>query len=292
MVKPAKKREMVRYMIQEYGLDIKQACRSIDLERSSYYYQSKVKDDSELLNHLNTLAEQHPRYGFKKMYHTLRSQGKNWNHKKVYRVYKELGLHLTRKKKRRLPVRERQKISLPSAVNQVWSMDFMSDALSNGRRFRTLNILDDYNREVLWIEIGLSIGAQHMIDLLQWIIKERGKPRAIRVDNGTEFTSSIFMSFCDKHNIEIRYIQPGKPVQNALIERFNRTYRTEILDCRIFENLIQVKEVTLQWIAHYNLNRPHESLFNLSPIAFLFKKKDYAFSDDRSSIFSNRILIL
>lgn len=274
MVKPAQKREIVEYLIQEHSLGIQQACQCIGLQRSSYYYQSKSKDDALLVVLLTALCEQHPSYGFKKMFHSLRNQGYSWNHKKVYRLYKKLGLNLLRKPKRRLAAREKQSLEVPAQTNQVWSMDFMSDALFNNRRFRTLNIIDDYNREALWIEISLSIGAKHMTDLLEWIVKERGKPKAIRVDNGPEFVSHIFMQWCHKHRIEIRYIQPGKPVQNAFIERFNRTYRTEVLDARIFNNLILVREITNEWLLHYNYNRPHEGLQNLTPMQYLLKKEN------------------
>ncbi len=266
----------MEYMIQEHGLSIRQACRSIRLQPSSYYYHSKPKDDTLLIESLSGLSQDHPGYGFKKMFYTLRSQGFPYNHKKVYRIYKQLGLNLIRKTKRRVPARECQALDIPSQSNQVWSMDFMNDALFNGRRFRTFNVIDDYNREALWIEIGLSIAAKHITDLLEWIVKERGKPKAIRVDNGPEFTSCAFIHWCHKHRIEIRYIQPGKPVQNALIERFNRTYRTEVLDARIFDNLIEAREITLQWIEHYNRNRPHESLQNLSPFQYLLKEENSA----------------
>lgn len=274
MVKPVKKREIVEFMTREHSLNIRQACQCVSLERSSFYYQSKRKEDSELIDCLSDLSEKHPSYGFKKMFHSLRNQGYGWNHKKVYRVYKKLGLNLLRKRRRRLASRERQNLEVPSTYNEVWSMDFMSDALFNSRRFRTLNIIDDYNREVIWIEVGLSIGAKHMTDLLEWIVKERGKPKAIRTDNGPEFTSSTFTNWCYKHRIEIRYIQPGKPVQNAFIERFNRSYRTEVLDTRIFNNLVEVREITSEWVEHYNNERPHESLKNLSPTQYLLKKKN------------------
>lgn len=195
-------------------------------------------------------------------------------HKKVYSIYKKLGLNLLRKRRRRLASRERQNLEVTKAQNEVWSMDFMSDSLFNSRRFRTLNIIDDYNREVIWIEIGLSIGAMHITDLLEWIVKEQGKPKAIRTDNGPDFTSSVFTNWCHKHIIEIRYIQPGKPTQNAFIERLNRSYRTEVLDARIFKNLIEVREITSEWIEHYNNQRPHESLQNLSPMQYLLKKEN------------------
>lgn len=274
MVKPATKREVVDYLVSEYPMNIRQACKSLNLERSSYYYHPKRKDDTDIIDCLNQLSEKHPSYGFKKMFHSLRNQGFSWNHKKVYRVYKKLGLNILRKRRRRLASRERKNLEVPSNYNEVCSMDFMSDSLFNSRRFRTLNIIDDYNRESIWIEIGLSIGAKHMTDLLEWIVKERGKPKAIRTDNGPEFTSSVFTNWCHKHRIEMRYIQPGKPVQNAFIERFNRSYRTEVLDARIFNNLIEVREITSDWMEHYNNNRPHESLGNLSPMRYLWKKEN------------------
>ena len=262
---------MVAYMTSEYNLSIQQACRNVRIQRSSYYYQPRGRDDKELIAQLNRLADEHPSYGFRKMYHSLRNAGYPWNKKRVHRVYKALGLNLQRKRKRRLPVRARNPLEQPNSSNEVWSIDFMSDALFNGRRFRTLNIIDDYNREALWIEVGLSIGAQHMIDLLNWIIKERGKPKAIRTDNGPEFTSIGFTQWCHKHRIEIWYIQPGKPVQNAFIERFNRSFRTEVLDMRSFESIVQVRELSLEWVEHYNTHRPHESLGNVSPLQYLLQ---------------------
>lgn len=274
MVKPATKREVVDYLVSEYPMNIRQACKSLNLERSSYYYHPKRKDDTDVIDCLNQLSEKHPSYGFKKMFHSLRNEGFGWNHKKVYRVYKKLGLNILRKRRRRLASRERQNLEVPEKYNEVWSMDFMSDSLFNSRRFRTLNIIDDYNRESIWIEAGLSIGAMYVTDLLEWIVKERGKPKAIRTDNGPEFTSSVFTNWCHKHRIEIRYIQPGKPVQNAFIERFNRSYRTEVLDARIFNNLIEVREITSDWMEHYNNNRPHESFGNLSPMQYLLKKEN------------------
>lgn len=171
MVKPATKREVVNYLVSEYAINIRQACKSLNLERSSYYYQPKKKDDSELIDCLNTLFEKHPSYGFKKMFHSLRNQGFLWNHKKVYSVYKKLGLNILRKRRRRLASRERQNLEIPSNYNEVCSMDFMSDSLFNSRRFRTFNIIDDYKWEAIWIETGLSIGAMHMTDLLEWIVK-------------------------------------------------------------------------------------------------------------------------
>jgi putative transposase len=185
-----------------------------------------------------------------------------------------MGLNMVRKRKRRLPIRERNVLSVPLQSNQSWSMDFMHDTLFNQRNFRTLNVIDDYNREVLWIDINLSIGAKRVVEVLNHIIEQRDKPKSIRVDNGPEFISSVFTNWCHKHRIEIHYIQPGKPTQNAYIERFNRTYRSEILDKYRFESLAEVRELSYQWIEHYNHIRPHESLGNISPQIFLLKEKN------------------
>jgi putative transposase len=262
----------VDYLHKNHLLKISQACKIVSLCRSMYYYKASInKDDQKIISLLNELAEKHPTYGFWKLFHSLKNQGHAWNHKKVYRIYTALKMNLKRKRKRRLPDREKQSLEVPKQANEIWSMDFMSDALVNGRNFRTLNIIDDFNRESIWIDIAYSIPSALMVNLLEWIIKEKGKPQTIRVDNGPEFISATFTNWCHKHRIEIRYIQPGKPTQNAYIERFNRSYRTEILDAYRFESLKQVKELTHQWMEHYNQYRPHESLQNLSPIDFKLK---------------------
>lgn len=255
-------------MTNSHLLSIRRACSLINLCRSSAYYREKKRDDARIIDALSNLAELHPTYGFRKMYHTLKNDGHLWNHKRVRRVYRQLGLNLVRKRKRRLPNRERHPLKVPIQMNQTWSMDFMSDALWSGRRFRTLNIIDDFNREAIWVETAMAIGAKHLTNLLEWLIGERGKPKAILVDNAPEFTSITFTHWCHKRRIALLYIQPGKPLQNALIERFNRSYRTEVLDCQVFHSMIQVRERTNQWIEHYNRHRPHESLGNKSPIDY------------------------
>ncbi len=250
-------------------ISIRRACFLLGMNRSSYYYKAHPLDDTELIEKLNELAFKYPSYGFRKLRFLLKNQGYEWNHKRIYRVYKQLKMNLKRKSKRRLPKRESVPLTTPCRANEVWSMDFMCDSLYNGRSFRTLNILDDYNRELLWIEIGMSIGAKSLVDVLSCVIKERGKPRVIRVDNGVEFRSVAFTNWCFKHRIVIRYTQPGKPTQNAYIERFNRSYRSEVLDAYVFDSIKQVKSLTFDWIQHYNYRRPHESLNQLAPIEYL-----------------------
>jgi len=238
-----------------------------------YYYIPKEKDDTELIGLLQKLAEDHPSYGFRKMFYTIRNKGYHFNHKKVYRVYTQLGLNLKRKAKKRLPSRIKEPLIVPETINQVWSMDFMSHSLYAGRRFRVLNVIDDYNREAVWMDIDFSMGASYVIELLSYMIESRGKPLQIRVDNGPEFISSVFTNYCNKHQIEIKYIQPGKPTQNAFIERFNGSFRREVLNTYIFYTIKQVKKMTDMWMIKYNHDRPHESLGNVSPIEYLNKKE-------------------
>lgn len=234
------------------------------LPRSQYYYRSK-KDDKEVIRALQGLAEQYPVYGFKKLYAYIRRKGYPWNHKKVYRVYRLLKLNKRRKGKRRLPSRVKQPLEQAAMLNQSWSMDFMSDSLVCGRKFRTLNVIDDYNREALAIEVDTSLSAKRVIRVLERVIEEHGKPCTIRVDNGPEFTSKDFELWCKDRSISIQFIQPGRPMQNGFIERFNGSYRKEILDAYAFFELYEVRQLTREWVEEYNTNRPHEALNNLTP---------------------------
>ncbi len=235
------------------------------LAKSQYYYQSK-SDDKEVIAALQQLAERHPSYGFRKLYAYIRRMGNSWNHKKVYRVYRLLKLNKKRRGKRRLPNRVKRPLQQQTAINQSWSMDFMSDSLISGRKFRTLNVIDDCNREALAIEVDTSLSAKRVIRTLEQVINWRGKPQIIRVDNGPEYTSKDFELWPREKSIAIQYIQPGKPMQNGFIERFNGSYRKEILDAYVFFELQEVRQLTAEWIEEYNSNRPHEALNNLTPI--------------------------
>lgn len=234
------------------------------LTKSQYYYQSK-KDDKEVITALQQLAEQHPTYGFRKLFAYIRRAGHSWNHKRVYRVYRLLKLNKKRRGKRRLPTRVKEPLQQQADINQSWSMDFMSDSLVNGRKFRTLNVIDDCNREALAIEVDTSLSAKRVIRTLEQVINWRGKPQIIRVDNGPEYTSKDFELWARERSIVIQFIQPGKPMQNGFIERFNGSYRKEILDAYVFFELNEVRRLTEEWIEEYNINRPHEALNNLTP---------------------------
>ena len=253
--------------MQQEKISIGRACRVLCLSRSMWYYCSR-KDDSLVEDKLTTLAEKLPTKGFWEYYGRIRNEGLIWNHKRIKRVYNKLGLNLRRRKKRRLPPREKQSLQVPAEMNQTWSMDFMQDSLESGRKFRCLNLIDDFNRECLAIEVDISLSGQRVARVLERAIEFRGRPAEIRVDNGPEFISSALAQFCEKENIQLRYIQPGRPMQNGFIERFNKSLRTDVLDAYIFQSLDQVREIAQQWQQDYNLNHPHSSLGGMSPVKY------------------------
>ena len=257
-------------MIKTHELAVVRACRSVGLSKSAYYETpiDWVSRDRELIEALRSLADSHPRRGFWKYYKMLRRAGRAWNHKRLYRVYCEMKLNHRRRAKQRVPVRDPQPLWVPDRPNVVWSADFMSDALYHGRRFRTFNVLDDHNREAVAIEIDTSLTAPRIIRVFEQLKSWRGLPDVLRVDNGPETMAHEFVDWAKGNGMMIQYIEPGEPNQNAYIERFNRTYRDEVLDLYLFETLEQVREITHRWLIDYNEHRPHDSLGDLTPIEY------------------------
>ncbi len=245
----------------------------MNLARSMWYYQRR-KDDREVIDKLNEMAERMPTRGFDEYYGRIRREGLLWNRKRVLRVYRLLKLKLRRKRKKRLPARVAQPLCQPDRPNETWSADLMEDALEYGRRIRILNIIDDYNREALCMDVQFTYPGEYVVRAMQVLEAEKGLPRCIRVDNGPEFISKVFQEYCKGKGIEILYIQPGKPTQNAYVERFNRLYREDILDAYLFSSIEQVRILTERFQSDYNNHHPHASLGKMSPIEYLHDEEN------------------
>lgn len=260
---------LAQFMIEEHGVSQRQACKALGMPRSTVQYHPKAKNDTEVIAQLEKLIEKHPAIGFWQSYFRLRRKGFAWNHKRVYRIYTSLKLNIRRRFKKRLPTRVKQALFQPDAINQVWSIDFMSDSLWDGRKFRVLNVIDDYNREMLAMEADLSLPALRVIRVLEFLLEFRGLPKMIRVDNGPEFISHILDEWCRKHGVELVYIQPGKPMQNGYVERCNGSVRKELLNANVFYTLAEVREKIEDWMEDYNHHRPHQSLGYRAPVDLL-----------------------
>lgn len=265
------RREFVDYARQVHGASLRMACRAVGISDSVYRYKPDPHRDDEVIAKLQEAVERYPAHGFSKLFKILRRWGHPWNHKRVYRVYTELNLNKRRRGKKRLPTRNPEPLAVPTIPNHCWSMDFMCDSLFCGRRFRTFNLLDDFNREVLAIEIDLSLPAPRVIRVLDRAVTWRGYPKKLRMDNGPEFISTVLAEWAEEHDIQLEFTQPGTPTQNAYIERFNRTYRDEILNMHVFRTLTEVRELTEDWMREYNDERPHDSLDDLTPWEYLAK---------------------
>jgi len=258
---------MVAYVVEHHQISISRACRVASLPKSMYYYQ-RLKDDSETIAKLQELALAYPTEGQDLYYGRIRTQGYKWNYKRVRRVYLLLGLNQRRKVRKRLPARVKTPLLRPDNPGEMWSMDFMNDVLTNQRKFRTLNVIDDFNREAIAIEVAHSMPAVRVTGILEQVICEQGKPQCIRVDNGPEFISKEFTTWCKDNHIEIRYTQPGRPMQNGYIERFNRSFRESILDAYLFDDITQVQLLAEEWVNDYNSKRPHEALEGKTPLEY------------------------
>lgn len=262
------KREAVRYLTTEEQFSNRRACKLIGISRTTCQYKAKQKDDSELQMALTTLTDKHAAIGYWQCCYRLWNKGYPWNHKRIYRVYTDMKLNIRRRAKKRLPDRIKQPLLVAAAPNETWSIDFMCDSLTDGRKFRLLNIIDDFNRESLAIEVDTSLPALRVIRVLDTLITQRGKPANIRTDNGPEFISHRLQQWCEDNAITLQYIQPGRPMQNAYIERKNGSIRRELLNTYLFYSLAEVRTMSAEWRMDYNTERPHKSLGYLSPLKY------------------------
>ncbi|WP_395375807.1 IS3 family transposase [Marinicella sp. W31] len=275
---PVDKKTVVKYLVREHDLTISQSCRLIHLSRSCMYRSEVIKrGDSEVIDVINQAISVNGRWGFWKCYQYSRLQGYKINHKRLYRVYCAMNMNVPRRTRKRLPAQVKQPMYVAARENQNWSMDFMHDSLFNGRTFRVLNIIDEGLREALAIEVDTSLPSARVVRVLERLKEERGLPRFIRVDNGPEFVSCRLQQWCEENHVQLLFIQPGKPTQNAYIERFNRTFRHELLNAYVFDHLDQVREMAWQWMIQYNEQRPHDALDGMTPKAFREKVENYTF---------------
>jgi len=260
----------VDYLVTDEKLSNRKACKLMGISRTTCQYKAKPKDDTALQNALTTLTTKHVAIGYWQCCYRLWNKGYRWNHKRIYRVYTDMKLNIRRRSKRRLPERLKIPLTTPTAANQIWSIDFMSDSLVDGRKFRLLNVIDDFNRESLAIEVDTSLPSLRVIRVLERLIAQRDCPANIRCDNGPEFISHKLEEWCsdERRRISLQFIQPGKPTQNAYIERKNGSMRRELLDAYLFTSLKEVRCLSEAWRHDYNTERPHKSLGYHSPHSY------------------------
>ena len=261
------RRELAEDAVTHKGVSVALACRTFGVSESCYRYTPKLDQENERIAGLLVgLTQARRNWGFGLCFLYLRNvKGHGWNHKRVYRIYRELELNMRIKPKKRLKREKPEELAVPDHPNTVWSMDFMADRLEDMRAFQLLNVVDDFNREGLGIEVDFSLPATRVTRALDRIIEWRGRPLAIRVDNGPEYISDCLHQWAETRGIAIQHIQPGKPQQNAYVERYNRTVRHEWLDQYMFATIKEVQDYATDWLWTYNNDRPNMGLGGITP---------------------------
>jgi putative transposase len=253
--------------MKDIGVSVRRACVLTDLNRSTYQYRRQEKADEELLrNRLRELALQRPRFGSPRLTVLIRRELGSVNHKRIERIYAAEGLQvpLRRKRRRRGTVRQ-VPLALPTEPGERWSMDLVADSFSDGRRFRSLTIVDDFSRECPAIEVDTSISGARIVRVLKRLSESCNLPKIIVTDNGPEFTSRAMLVWADESDVRLHFIEPGKPTQNAFIESFNGKFRDECLNENWFKNLEDARKKVEYWRHDYNTKRPHRSLRQMTP---------------------------
>ena len=276
MVEPAAKREAVDYANQRHGLSRARACGLFQTGRSTFYYRAKKRDDGPLLAALQDAAARRRRWGYRRLLVVLRRAGWADNHKRVYRLYRQAHLQVPKRRKRKTAKWRGEKPMAPRRINERWSMDFMHDATAAGRKIRLLNVVDDFTRECLRIEVDTSLSGHRVTRVLDQLMELRGKPHSLLMDNGPEFTGKALDQWAYANGVRLQFIEPGKPMQNPYVESFNGKLRDECLNEHWFLDPPEARTITEQWRIDYNDVRPHSALNNLTPAEFAKKSKNGA----------------
>lgn len=258
---------MAKHSVQTRHLSIRLACQAFGISHTCYRHLPRYcAENAEIADQLLILTHNQRNWGFGLCFLYLRNvKGYGWNHKRVYRIYSELALNLRIKPKRRIVREKPEALAVPAQINQCWSMDFMHDQLADGRSFRLLNVIDDFNREALTMDIDLSLPAEREVRALNQVIEWRGKPVVIRSDNGPEYIGHTLTDWAKRQGIRLERIQPGKPQQNAYVERYNRSVRYDWLGHYLFESIAEVQDYATQWMWTYNHERPNMALGGMTP---------------------------
>jgi putative transposase len=274
-------------MIEQFQLSERRACRLVGLSRDSLRNPPMASEQTQALRcRIIDIAHQRRRFGYRRVHDLLRRDFPGVNHKRVYRLYREANLAVRKRKKSKRPLNERVPLQLAKAVNEVWSMDFVSDSLSNGRRLKYLTVADDFSHECVDIAVDFGIAGEYVTRLLDRAAVFRGYPDMVRTDNGPEFTSRVFMAWAQTHGIRHILIQPGRPMQNGYIESFNGKFRDEHLNESWFETLQQARNAASIWKQDYNQVRPHSSVGRIPPAEFAHLHRQRA-ANEGESINSN-----
>ena len=268
MVTPDAKRSAVAHACDQHGVSQRRACKVLAFDRSSVRYKSVRPDDSDLREAMKTVAAERRRFGYRRIHIMLQRQGIVMNQKKLRRLYREENLQVRRRGGRKRALGTRRPMVLPTSTNERWSLDFVSDAFTDGRRFRVLAVVDDFTRECLGLIADTSLSGARVVRELDSMMARRGKPHTIVSDNGTELTSMAVLKWCQESGVEWHYIAPGKPTQNAFVESFNGRFRDECLNDTLFASLVDARIEISKWRNDYNNERPHSALGNIPPVEF------------------------
>ncbi len=273
MVTPDARRDAVVHACETHGVSQRRACQALTIDRSSVRYRTLRPDDAAVREAMLQVAFERRRFGYRRIHVMLARQGIAMNQKKLRRLYREEKLQVRRRGGRKRALGTRRPMIVPDRANARWSLDFVSDAFTDGRRFRVLTVVDDFTRECLALVADTSLSGARVVRELDAIIMARGKPDTIVSDNGTELTSMAILKWCEVSRVEWHYIAPGKPMQNGFVESFNGKLRDECLNETLFADLSQARTAIQLWKEDYNHNRPHSALGNVTPAEFASKMR-------------------